>query len=174
MSVVTVQSSCVRAQDWTNGVPCDEQHATAQLRRDRALQQSYDCHAKRRMSWFVFWNNVAAFWSVFVTCLQPVNWRYCLPIARLAFGYAKESVMGILAVQARTLKYWSMTMDWMIIEPSLEAKLHLECSCREIREAKDLEAIQNLCATDATKLPSGHFAASSSFHIGSLESKAGL
>jgi len=36
-------------------------------------------------------------------------------------------------------------MDWMIIEPSLEAQLKLECSCREIRNAKDLVRVQQLC-----------------------------
>mgnify|MGYP003108478027 CR=1 FL=1 len=36
-------------------------------------------------------------------------------------------------------------MDWMIIEPSLEAQLNLECSCRGIRESKDLVQVQQLC-----------------------------
>ena len=36
-------------------------------------------------------------------------------------------------------------MDWMIIEPSLEAQLNLECSCRGIKEATDLTQVQNLC-----------------------------
>jgi|GEM_PF-3201208 len=36
-------------------------------------------------------------------------------------------------------------MDWMIIEPSLEQKLNLECSCRGIKEATDLAEMRNLC-----------------------------
>jgi len=36
-------------------------------------------------------------------------------------------------------------MDWMIIEPSLEQKLNLECSCRGIKEATDLTEMRNLC-----------------------------
>jgi len=36
-------------------------------------------------------------------------------------------------------------MDWMIIEPSLEAQLNLECSCRGIKDATDLVEMQNLC-----------------------------
>ena len=36
-------------------------------------------------------------------------------------------------------------MDWMIIEPSLEAQLKLECSCRGIKETKDLAEVRNLC-----------------------------
>ncbi len=36
-------------------------------------------------------------------------------------------------------------MDWMIIEPSLEAQLNLEYSCRGIKEGTDLAQMQNLC-----------------------------
>ena len=36
-------------------------------------------------------------------------------------------------------------MDWMIIEPSLEAQLSLEYSCRGIKEGTDLAQMQNLC-----------------------------
>tara|TARA_R100001443_G_scaffold81742_1_gene88743 strand:- start:16100 stop:16306 length:207 start_codon:yes stop_codon:yes gene_type:complete len=36
-------------------------------------------------------------------------------------------------------------MDWMIVEPSLEARLRLECSCRGIKEGTDLAQLQNLC-----------------------------
>ena len=36
-------------------------------------------------------------------------------------------------------------MDWMVIKPSLEAQLNLECSCRGIKEATDLTQVQNLC-----------------------------
>ena len=36
-------------------------------------------------------------------------------------------------------------MDWMIIDPSLEQKLNLECSCRGIKEATDLTEMRNLC-----------------------------
>ena len=36
-------------------------------------------------------------------------------------------------------------MDWMIIEPSLEQKLNLECSCRGVKDATDLAEIRDLC-----------------------------
>ncbi len=36
-------------------------------------------------------------------------------------------------------------MDWMVIEPSLEAQLNLECSCRGVKEGTDLVEIQSLC-----------------------------
>ncbi len=36
-------------------------------------------------------------------------------------------------------------MDWMTIEPSLEAQLNLECSCRGVKEGTDLVQVQNLC-----------------------------
>ena len=36
-------------------------------------------------------------------------------------------------------------MDWMIIEPSLEAQLNLEYSCRGIKEAKNLAEVRDLC-----------------------------
>ena len=36
-------------------------------------------------------------------------------------------------------------MDWMIIEPSLEAQLNLECSCRGIKEGTDLAQVKSLC-----------------------------
>ena len=36
-------------------------------------------------------------------------------------------------------------MDWMVIKPSLEAQLNLECSCRGIKEGTDLAQVQNLC-----------------------------
>jgi hypothetical protein len=38
-----------------------------------------------------------------------------------------------------------MTMDWMIVEPSLEQRLTLECTCRGISEATDLREVQALC-----------------------------
>ena len=38
-----------------------------------------------------------------------------------------------------------MTMDWMIVEPSLEQKLTLECTCRGVLEQTDLEQMQSLC-----------------------------
>ena len=38
-----------------------------------------------------------------------------------------------------------MTMDWMIVEPTLEQKLTLECTCRGIMEATDIEEVQALC-----------------------------
>ena len=36
-------------------------------------------------------------------------------------------------------------MDWGFIKPSLEAQLKLECSCRGIKETKDLAEVRNLC-----------------------------
>lgn len=36
-------------------------------------------------------------------------------------------------------------MDWMIVEPSLEQKLTLECTCRGVLEQTDLEQMQSLC-----------------------------
>ena len=38
-----------------------------------------------------------------------------------------------------------MTMDWMIVEPSLEQKLTLECTCRGVLEQNDLEQMRSLC-----------------------------
>ena len=46
----------------------------------------------RPVSWFVFWSNVAAYWSVFVTCLQPVNWQYCLPVQTWLFPAIRERI----------------------------------------------------------------------------------
>ena len=36
-------------------------------------------------------------------------------------------------------------MDWLIVEPTLEQKLTLECTCRGIMEQTDLEQMQALC-----------------------------
>jgi len=36
-------------------------------------------------------------------------------------------------------------MDWMIIDPSLEQKLNLECTCRRVHEEKDVDHLQSLC-----------------------------
>ncbi len=36
-------------------------------------------------------------------------------------------------------------MDWMVIKPSLEAQLNLECSCRGIKETKNLAEVRDLC-----------------------------
>jgi len=36
-------------------------------------------------------------------------------------------------------------MDWMIINPSLEQKLSLECTCRRVHEEKDVDHLQSLC-----------------------------
>lgn len=38
-----------------------------------------------------------------------------------------------------------MTMDWMIVEPSLEQKLTLEHTCRGVLKQTDLEQMQSLC-----------------------------
>ena len=36
-------------------------------------------------------------------------------------------------------------MDWMIVEPTLEQKLTLECTCRGIQEATNFDELQALC-----------------------------
>lgn len=36
-------------------------------------------------------------------------------------------------------------MHWMIINPSLEQKLNLECTCRRVGEETDVEYLQSLC-----------------------------
>ena len=36
-------------------------------------------------------------------------------------------------------------MHWMIIKPSLEQKLNLECTCRRVSEEKDVDYLQSLC-----------------------------
>ena len=36
-------------------------------------------------------------------------------------------------------------MDWLIVEPTLEQKLNLECTCRGIMQQTDLEQMQVLC-----------------------------
>ena len=81
--------------------------------------------------------------------------------------------MGILTRSSTDFcSHWSVPMDWMVIEPTLEAKLHLECSCREIREAKDLEAIQNLCVQlTQQNFHQGLLLRQAVNHIGSLESQ---
>lgn len=38
-------------------------------------------------------------------------------------------------------------MEWMIVDPSLESKLTLECTCRGVQEATDLGEIQELCVS---------------------------
>ena len=63
-------------------------------------------------------------------------------------------------------------MDWMVIKPTLEAKLHLECSCREIKQAKDLESVQDLCVQLAQQnFHQGLLLRQAVNHIGSLESQ---
>ena len=36
-------------------------------------------------------------------------------------------------------------MHWMIIDPSLEQKLNLECTCRRVSEETDVDHLQSLC-----------------------------
>jgi len=36
-------------------------------------------------------------------------------------------------------------MHWMIIDPSLEQKLNLECTCRRVNEETDVGHLQSLC-----------------------------
>jgi hypothetical protein len=62
-------------------------------------------------------------------------------------------------------------MDWMIIEPSLEAQLNLECTCRGIREATDLAQMQELCvALTQQNFHQSLLLKQAVTHIGALES----
>ncbi len=36
-------------------------------------------------------------------------------------------------------------MDWLTVEPTLESSLTLECICRGIQQATNLEEMQSLC-----------------------------
>ena len=63
-------------------------------------------------------------------------------------------------------------MDWMIIEPSLEAQLRLECGCRGVRETKDLTEVRNLCvALMQQNFYQGLMLRQAVNHIGALESQ---
>ena len=63
-------------------------------------------------------------------------------------------------------------MDWMVIEPSMEAQLTLECTCRGIREATDLEQMQELCvALTQQNFHQSLLLRQAVAHIGALESK---
>ena len=63
-------------------------------------------------------------------------------------------------------------MDWMIIEPSLEAQLNLECTCRGIREATDLAQMQELCvALTQQNFHQRLLLKQAVTHIGALESQ---
>ena len=63
-------------------------------------------------------------------------------------------------------------MNWMIIEPSLEAQLNLECSCRGIKETKDLAEVRNLCvALLQQNFYQGLMLRQAVNHIGALESQ---
>lgn len=60
----------------------------------------------------------------------------------------------------------------MIIEPSLEAQLNLECSCRGIKETKDLAEVRNLCvALLQQNFYQGLMLRQAVNHIGALESQ---
>ncbi len=62
-------------------------------------------------------------------------------------------------------------MDWMIINPSLEQKLNLECSCRGVKDATDLAEMQNLCvALIQQNFYQGLMLRQAVTRIGSLES----
>ena len=62
-------------------------------------------------------------------------------------------------------------MDWMSIDPSLEQKLNLECSCRGIKEATDLVEMRNLCvALIQQNFYQGLMLRQAVTRIGSLES----
>lgn len=63
-------------------------------------------------------------------------------------------------------------MDWMIIEPSLESRLKLECTCRGIEEATDLEQMQALCvALTRQNWHQSLLLKQAVHHIGKLESE---
>ena len=63
-------------------------------------------------------------------------------------------------------------MDWMIIEPSLEAQLNLECSCRGIKETKNLAEVRDLCvALLQQNFYQGLMLRQAVNHIGALESQ---
>ena len=65
-------------------------------------------------------------------------------------------------------------MDWMIIEPSLEQKLNLECSCRGIKDAKDLSQVRNLCvALIQQNFYQGLMLRQAVAHIASLDTSVG-
>ena len=58
--------------------------------------------------------------------------------------------MGILTRPSTdSLSHWSMTMDWLIVEQSLEDELALEQSIRSIYDVTDLKAVQDICASMA-------------------------
>ena len=62
-------------------------------------------------------------------------------------------------------------MDWMSIEPSLEQKLNLECTCRGIKQATDLAEMRNLCvALMQQNFYQGLMLRQAVTRIGSLES----
>ena len=62
-------------------------------------------------------------------------------------------------------------MDWMIIEPSLEQKLNLECTCRGVKQATDLAEMRNLCvALMQQNFYQGLMLRQAVARIGSLES----
>jgi len=66
-------------------------------------------------------------------------------------------------------------MDWMSIEPSLEQKLNLECTCRGIKQATDLAEIRNLCvALMQQNFYQGLMLRQAVTHIGALESQKAL
>jgi len=62
-------------------------------------------------------------------------------------------------------------MDWMIVEPSLESRLALECTCRGIQEATDFEQMQALCvALTRQNFHQSMLLKQAVTHIGALES----
>ena len=63
-------------------------------------------------------------------------------------------------------------MDWMVIKPSLEAQLNLECSCRGIKETKNLSEVRDLCvALMQQNFYQGLMLRQAVNHIGALESQ---
>ena len=66
-------------------------------------------------------------------------------------------------------------MDWMIIKPSLEAQLNLECTCRGIKNATDLAQVQNLCvALIQQNFYQGLMLRQAVSHIASLDASIGV
>ena len=66
-------------------------------------------------------------------------------------------------------------MDWMIIEPSLESRLAVECTCRAISETTDFDQVRDLCvALTRQNWHQSLLLKQAVTHIGSLESGAFL
>ena len=52
---------------------------------------------------------------------------------------------SLTPLSAESCSHWTLPMDWLTVEPTLESTLTLECTCRGIQQATNLEEVQNLC-----------------------------